>query len=371
MSQKFRVSLLPAFCILCLFACSNGNERLLTSNNSSKSETSSENADANAETIAKSIQIPKEFPAPIEVVVSGGNPMPPPVVDPVIVPPIPVIEVPPPTVPINPIPPPVANTTGKQRVCDPANRNCDYDSLWNVFFIGNSGTDELGIDNKGILPQVAQSATRKMNLWRSSSPGAPIDSLWENRERASFGEKNILLGMKNRGPLSHLVLMPIYRTSAQDTEAGGKFYREALSHSPGVQLWLYSVWGSTLNGTGPTWDADTLKISALSESTRASLDAANGGKPVRIIPGGLGFMKMRDAVVAGKIPGVSDFKAHFFKDKIHLTENGTYFMSLIYYAAWYNESPEIKLKSNGPATESQAAIYKKIAWEVVSAYPHD
>lgn len=237
-----------------------------------------------------------------------------------------------------------------------------------AYFIGNSGTDELGADNSGMFPRIVRSAGHQLELKRSSIPGAPIDWLWEHRTEAN-GEADILQGMAQFAPVDHLTLMPIYRSTEEDVDYGGRFYQAALRHSSDVQLWLYAVWANTESGTNDAWQTETLKLLAQVEATRAGLDAANGGNSVGIIPGGMGFTVLKQAIEAGQIPGIDDFRQTHFKDGVHLTESGIYFVSLLYYAAFFEESPEGKVTDYGPLTAAQARAYQKIAWEVIRNYP--
>jgi len=91
-----------------------------------------------------------------------------------------------------------------------------------------------------------------------------------------------------------------------------------------------------------------------------------------VIPAGLALLDLKQSVEAGRVPGITDFFAQLFKadgTDIHLTGKGAYFVTLVFYACMFGQSPEGT--ANDPAselTDEQALVFQRLAWETVSGY---
>ncbi|UIE39632.1 hypothetical protein [Leptodesmis sichuanensis] len=257
-----------------------------------------------------------------------------------------------------------------------------------IFFIGNSGTDELG---DGAEPLLA-SAGYRVEQQKFSIPGAPLSYLWHFQNSAGR-DKSPLALMQKMQP-DHLTIMPIYRSAYSDpneqntvpvspdylpepdeknipepgdVRIGALFYSYALRANPNVKLWLYSVWPDNQDPryqTAAQWDAWVRNRQAENEKTRTGIDKVSDGKPIGIIPAGSGFAYLREQLGQSQ----QQFIAEHFQDGIHLNATGRYFVGLLYYAAVTGQPPTEKVTANGPLPAALATQYKQIAWDVISGY---
>jgi len=86
----------------------------------------------------------------------------------------------------------------------------------------------------------------------------------------------------------------------------------------------------------------------------------------------LALAKLKTAVDAGKVPGITDFFKEIYADGIHLTGKGRLLISMVHYGCIYQESPVGKVSAlTSGLTDEQLAIFQRIAWEVVQEYPSD
>ncbi len=268
----------------------------------------------------------------------------------------------------------------------------DRDQVVKIFFIGNSGTDELGDSAEDII----RSAGFTVEHQKFSLPGAPLNYLWHYKN--SFGEKSAPLPLMRSMQPDHLIIMPIYRSpypdpttkpeltkpasedyiaplddqrevvpEPGDVKIGSLFFAAAQKDNPNTKLWLYSVWPNNKDPkyqAATAWDAWCRRRLAENEITRAGIDEVNGGKSIGIIPGGTGLGYLRERLGLSQ----QQFIAEHFKDGIHLSPKGAYFVGLLFYAATIGQPPSERVTSNGPLTAATAAVYKQVAWEVISGY---
>jgi hypothetical protein len=66
---------------------------------------------------------------------------------------------------------------------------------------------------------------------------------------------------------------------------------------------------------------------------------------VRVLPGATALAQLVDDVIAGRVPGMANGSsarrmALLFRDRVHLTATGTYFMGLVHYAVLFGQSPQ-------------------------------
>ena len=103
----------------------------------------------------------------------------------------------------------------------------------------------------------------------------------------------------------------------------------------------------------------------------------NPAKPLLMIPGGQGLARLQDSIDAGRVPGINSMN-QLFDDDIHLGDVGRYFIACIHFATLFKTSPEGLHNqlmtqwggSFGAPTPTQAAIFQKIAWELVTDLSH-
>lgn len=252
-----------------------------------------------------------------------------------------------------------------------------------TYHIGNSLTDSI---NDWLEP-IARSAGYDHVYLRSTIPGAPTDWNW-NHPGEALGEADYRVVFNTKAPIDHLSTQPFAghdRSLENETEYSGRFYRLARQKSPNVQFWIYAQWsdlklddrwakadGSAKElGLKPArnWEEAAMNHLAYHEALRQRLDDQNDGKPVLIVPGGLGLVNLKRAIEAGKVPGIKNFFAEHFNDDSHLTAKGSYMVALIFYSSIYAKSPVGVTFANSGLTAEQAKIYQQVAWDTVQNYP--
>ena len=109
----------------------------------------------------------------------------------------------------------------------------------------------------------------------------------------------------------------------------------------------------------------------VAEKVRLTLRSENRPANLSVVPGGTALIELVDQALQGKIPGIQgntkEVLGQIFRDDVHLTDAGIYFMAAVHYAAIYHQSPE---GAKAPATVSPALVadLQRIAWESVQDF---
>jgi hypothetical protein len=92
--------------------------------------------------------------------------------------------------------------------------------------------------------------------------------------------------------------------------------------------------------------------------------------PPYIIPAGRALVALKAAIEAGDAPGFArdSFFASLYEDEAHLNANGSYLVTLVFYACMFQRSPLGLPHAGTTLTDDQAALFQRIAWETVSNY---
>ena len=249
------------------------------------------------------------------------------------------------------------------------------------YHLGNSLTDTVN----GYLEPIAASTSKNLMFMRKTIPGCAISMNWRTPGQG-FGspaawatDYNIVFAKK----VDHLFLQPFPNPPGlkEDGEFGGKFIAAARKQNPDVQVWLYAQWpalGSWHNdahctGAGwmqPPWFPPNRKPAAWEEGMANKMayyldlkkipGRAPGKRPIRLCPGGPALVRIKREIEAGKVPGMTDFRADIFSDDIHLSRPGRYLVSLVHFACMYGENPQGKVTfANSGLTKEQAAIFQR------------
>lgn len=262
-----------------------------------------------------------------------------------------------------------------------------------VFYIGHSLSDQ-------IPDMVASLSLDHPNVTFSwvyqGIPGAPLRWQWDRKNAMDYnpipphyyGFYDAANGLA-AGGFDALVLtesVPRYPEIIEETYAySDSFYRFAVTHNPGIRVYLYEDWHCLLSGTptGCAYDVNSSQWRqrltddlAMWESVVDTLN--NRFKPdvaVCLIPGGQGLAALYDSIQAGVVPGVSQI-SELFSDDIHLNEIGKYFMACIHFATIHGTSPEgltsqLQVWWGGdftPPSVPLAMKFQQIAWSVATNY---
>lgn len=233
--------------------------------------------------------------------------------------------------------------------------------------------------------------------------GAPLRWNWTHADDGqNYQNQNInARSTLSAGQFNVLVMTEGIPLADDMVEYGGYFYDLAQDANATTQTYMYETWHWTQwseSDRGPIeWfnqnnDA-AYHIEEGSYSFRelltrfrplweARVDAINAAhpqhaaQPMRIIPAGTAFGRLYDAIEAGQVPGITSIN-QLFSDTIHPNEQGKYFVALVHFATIYGRSPEglaNQTKSEwgvnfSAPTAEQAAVFQRIAWEVVSNDP--
>jgi len=241
------------------------------------------------------------------------------------------------------------------------------------YHIGNSLTDTEGEYTQAI----AQSAGFLNDFFdRSTIPGSPLKYNWE--ATSSFGSP-YREGFVKDAPLDDLILQAfIQNGDSQDPAYSLKFYDLARQNSPPVRPWIYGQWAglgeeNPATARAPYWEAQTLAYMPVYLAHALKFQQARPGVKVGVIPGGLALVRLKHAVEAGRVPGMTGFFSSLFADGIHLTGAGRYFIGLVHYACLYGRSPVglpvVSTNGFAPAlTLAQACVFQQIAWDTVKQF---
>ena len=254
-----------------------------------------------------------------------------------------------------------------------------------TFHIGNSltyGTDLW-------VQPLAESAAKPLDYHRFTIAGAAIQFLWEH-PGSGFGDTNYPQALQVLAPFDHIFTQPYAardKSIENEAEYARRFYDLARQNSPNIQPWLYSAWpdksmveprtqgqgsAAPLNLLPPiTWQDGVMNNTKFVESVRERINQNYAGKPVLIVPAGLGLATLKTEIEAGHVPGLGDYWTDIAAGTLHLSPKGNYYIALIFYACLFKESPEGKvgLLRSGLSPE-QAVVLQRIAWQVARNYPY-
>lgn len=154
------------------------------------------------------------------------------------------------------------------------------------------------------------------------------------------------------------------------------FHEQLIAGNPQARTYLHASWWSidkthpaawldAERAMGPMWQCVASRINR-------SLAAESRQDRVWPLPTSLALTDLVERALNGQIAGVSADNAkatldRIFSDDVHLTPLGTYYMSLVTYAAIYQRSPEGAPPARGVSRE-QAAALQSLAWKFTSNF---
>lgn len=175
----------------------------------------------------------------------------------------------------------------------------------------------------------------------------------------------------------------------------------AVEHNPAVRVMVQHSWGDASTGlimrarhsgaaalpegipTNEDRDrataADLADHRASSEAQRATLrrqitgiNDRHGRELAHLVPAGEAVLQLREAVVAGALPGVRR-QSELFRDALgHATQPTTDLVSYLWFAALYGRSPvgsTCLVDATQPDAAAQHAVLQEMAWRVAVAEP--
>ncbi|QYK42266.1 MAG: hypothetical protein KF887_03810 [Paracoccaceae bacterium] len=222
--------------------------------------------------------------------------------------------------------------------------------LAKVLMIGHSlvGPDlpamvEAGLEHAGLPAEVSRQVIN----------GAPLS--W-NRTRAAEAEGVSGPEELARGATDVLILTEALPLAAQVEWAGSRaavadWAGLAWAARPDARVFVYETWHSLRSGPGTVIDGDPGAATPWPDRLEADLpvwwslvEAANAARPpgapaARLIPAGQAMGRLKTAIEAGSVPGLSRIE-DLFDDDIHPNGRGLYFVALVHVGAITGQSPE-------------------------------
>jgi hypothetical protein len=135
-----------------------------------------------------------------------------------------------------------------------------------------------------------------------------------------------------------------------------------------------TIWNPAI---ATSWEEGVSLMTQFNEAVRTGLITAHPARPAPyIVPAGMGLVNLKHTVEAGALPGIPATTDAFwtlvfnegFGTDDHLTSDGRYFVTLVFYAAMFQQSPAGLQHANTTLTDAQAAVLQNIAWQTVTGY---
>lgn len=264
----------------------------------------------------------------------------------------------------------------------PATSAGEVDSA-DVFMVGHSLVNR---DMPTMLAALAIDAGKAHARGEQIINGAPLRWNWDHshdgegldaRVELPTGNWNVLVLTEAVPLLNHLTWSGTY-------EYAGNFHQLALDGNPGTRTFIYETWHCIDSGSPSgcpdddeghiPWrerlDRDLPRWQGIADH----LNAEHNGAAVELIPAGQALALLDDRLheQAGVVPGIGHV-FDLFRDDIHLSDSGNYFVALVMFATIYRQSPqglthlindEWGQAYNLPMAEAAASL-QTIAWDVV------
>ncbi len=253
------------------------------------------------------------------------------------------------------------------------------------YHIGNSLTDTV----VAWMEPLSWSGGKNYRFLRKTIPGCGLEGNWNSNGRG-FGDSDYQKVLADGVDHLFLQVLPNPPGLESDGRAGINFMQLAQRGNPEVQVWLYAQWPSQegwerdahcvgaawmkpqwypSNRNPKNWDEAMLNKMEYYRATLKIWNESNGGEPARLCPGGPALLALKREIEAGEVPGITDF-GEMFADGLHMSRRGAYLISLVHYACIYGENPRGRVTHGGSGlTAEQADLFKRIAWDAVTAEP--
>jgi hypothetical protein len=250
--------------------------------------------------------------------------------------------------------------------------------------VGNSLTDTTGrFDEQCRAAGLSAALARRL-----TAGGALTRQLWDvelDKQKDKWQK-----ALTDLGTIDDFTVQPRDFDIAREASYDIKFFDLVREKSPEVQPWFYCEWvekerkrptdqakvpSSQMKTLYPalTWPESMGAMLLYVEELQAEvMKTYKGKKRPRIIPSSIAMGQVCDMIERGKFPGVEagSFYPLLFSDGVHPNQNGAFLVNCTWYAAFYGESPEDKLKPVGTTlTPAQAKVMQQVAWKVVKNYP--
>jgi hypothetical protein len=235
-----------------------------------------------------------------------------------------------------------------------------------------------------MLPPIAKSAgITQVNAGVDMIGGSTCIQHWDQPD-----DKNKAKAALNTGMVDVLTLSPYYIMPDPGIE---KFTRLGLEKNPNLRVFVQASW--------PAFDSPEMAMRQAAQANRnnftveqlekmrtaqntgwrkqleeqiAKLNKDLGKEAVRLIPVNDAVITLRERVIQGKVPGITQ-QVELFKDDIgHPTTPLALLVTYCHFAAIYGKSPvglpvPGSLKDN-PNSQGLTTVLQEVAWEAVRGY---
>jgi hypothetical protein len=256
----------------------------------------------------------------------------------------------------------------------------------NPFYLGHS---LLNFDMPAMVDGLAASAGKTSNYDQQIINGSPLQYNYNNHATAEG--TSFRTAFPNGGYNTFVITEAIplkgkiqYNDTYKYANIFYDFAKKNNNNIP-VKFYVYETWHCTTTGTKtgcPYDDDDSLlwqpRLIADLPLWTGIVNDVRSKNPTEsnifMVPAGQAMYKLTNSINAGNLPGISNF-TDLFRDDIHLTNKGNYFVACVMYATIFGESPvglstDLKNKygdlyTNMP-TQQQALVMQQVAWETVT-----
>lgn len=211
--------------------------------------------------------------------------------------------------------------------------------------------------------------------------GAPLQWQWDHSAEAEGRDGRVWLPAHRLDALVLTERVPLAGTI--EYHDSGRYaldwVKAARAGNPQVQSYLYQTWDDiddAATGSTQAWRDRILADLPLWQGIVGQVNAGlpPEARPMRLVPAGLGMVRLHDAISQGQVPGAGSIR-DFFRDNVHPNEAGFYYVAMIHYASLTGESPlgqprqlDGEWGPYPPVPADQARVLQDLAWQVVSDY---
>jgi Secretion system C-terminal sorting domain len=255
----------------------------------------------------------------------------------------------------------------------------------NPFYIGHS---LINFDLPAMVDGLALNAGKNSAYGQQIINGAPLKFNYDNHataEGTSFktafpnGGYNALVVTEGI-PLQGNITFNDTNKYAVDFYSFAKDNNNAIP----VKYYIYETWHCTTTGTPTGCSYDNNDDLAWQPRLQSDLPLWTGilnhvktqfpNDAINMVPAGQAFYKLTSRINAGTLPGITSF-TDLFRDDIHLTNKGNYFVACVMYATLFKQSPvglttvlnnRFETPFTDMPTSEQALVMQEVAWQTVT-----
>lgn len=206
--------------------------------------------------------------------------------------------------------------------------------------------------------------TAHQTVGTSTIGGSRVMQHWELPAGKNPAKEALLTGQ-----VDVLTLAPIAKVPDDGID---RFAELAFAHNPNIRVMVQISWPTNPLSPQTNWDAMPFLFGTYMTVAQQQADAINahlGRNVVSFVPVATAYFRLREEILAGKIPGIANF-SELFRDEVgHPKPPLENLVTFCCFAAIYGQSPENLTALDSPATSVSREtnrVLQKIAWETVS-----